>query len=67
MLREALDRTESLEVKARLRRLLGAWATVERRSGHALEVLEMVGTPEAERLLKTLDATDAVARLRKRR
>ena len=66
-LTEARDKAESLEVKARLRRILGAWATAERRSANAIEVLEMVGTPEAERMLKSLDATDAVARLRKRR
>ncbi|MGL4549930.1 MAG: hypothetical protein ACRC33_01980, partial [Gemmataceae bacterium] len=55
-LRDALDRTESLEVKARIGRLLKASAAAHRRAGHALEVLEMVGTDGAARILTELAA-----------
>jgi WD40 repeat protein len=76
-LRDALKKTESAEIKARLGRLLQQCAEHHRRSGHAIEVLEMVGTPEAKRLLTDLargasgawvtrEAAAALTRLQKR-
>jgi RNA polymerase sigma factor (sigma-70 family) len=76
-MRDALKKAESAEVKDRLERLLKECAKHRRRSGHAIEALEMVGTAEAKRLLTDLaggasgasvtrEAAEAVARLRKR-
>jgi hypothetical protein len=76
-LRDALSKAGSAEVKARSGRLLREWAVDNRRSGHAIEALEMIGTPEAKRLLTglargasgalvTREAESAIGRLRNR-
>jgi RNA polymerase sigma factor (sigma-70 family) len=53
-LRKALQRTPSVEVQGRLRRLLAKLAAEELRTERAVETLELMGTPEAWRLLESL-------------
>lgn len=50
-LRQALAKVKSPEVKRRLERILEELEAEHRRLGHALEVLEMIGTPAARCLL----------------
>jgi RNA polymerase sigma factor (sigma-70 family) len=53
-LREALEKSGAAEVRRRLQRVLDGQEGEHRRLGHALEVLEMIGTPAARRLLAEL-------------
>jgi hypothetical protein len=53
-LREALGKAQSPEVRRRLQRILEKQEGEHRRLGHALEVLEMIGTPAARSLLADL-------------
>ncbi len=53
-LRAALAKAGTLEVRQRLERVLDEQETEHRRLGHAVEVLEMIGTPSAQRLLAAL-------------
>ncbi len=76
-LREALGKAGSAEVKRRLGQLLQGQEAEHRRLGYAVEVLEMIGTPAARRLLADLaegasgsrltrEARAALGRLEKR-
>jgi hypothetical protein len=62
-LRDALGKSTSAEVKRRLEEILQGFAAEERRGDHALEMLEMIHTAEAKRLLGELAAGAAEARL----
>lgn len=53
-LRQALEKASSPEARQRLERALEAQEREQRRQGHALEVLEMIGTPAARNLLRNL-------------
>jgi RNA polymerase sigma factor (sigma-70 family) len=53
-LREALEEARSPEVKRRLEGVLDGQEAEHRRRGHAIEVLEMIGTPAARGLLVEL-------------
>ncbi len=77
IVQDALNQTRSAEVKKRLEGILREWEGSHRRWDHALAVLEMIGSPEAQRLLSTLaggvsgshltrQAQRTLARLRKR-
>jgi dipeptidyl aminopeptidase/acylaminoacyl peptidase len=76
-LRKLAEAAKTLEPRARLERILRGLALQHRPAGHALEVLEMIGTPEARRVLTKLaggapgamltqDAADALKRLQTR-
>ena len=76
-LREALGRARSPEVRRRLERVLTGQEAEHRRLGYAAEVLEMIGTKAARRLLAdqangaggarlTREARAALDRLEKR-
>ncbi len=62
-LREALEKAGSAEVRRRLQRVLDGQEGEHRRHGHALEVLEMIGTPAARRLLAELAKGSGDSRL----
>jgi WD40 repeat protein len=62
-LREVLEKTGSLEVRRRLERALNECEAQYRRMGHAVEVLEMIGTPAARSLLADLAKGAGGARL----
>jgi len=65
-LREALEKTRSLEVRGRLERILEGQEGQEgehRRLGHALEILEMIHTPAARGLLVDLAKRASDSRL----
>jgi RNA polymerase sigma factor (sigma-70 family) len=53
-LREALEKAKSPEVRRHLERVLDGQEAEHRRLGHAVEVLEMIGTPAARCLLVDL-------------
>ena len=72
------ERTKSVEVRAGVNRLLARLEPELRRAGHAIEMLEMIGGPEARRLLAqiangsadatlTREAAAALKRLERRR
>jgi hypothetical protein len=63
MLREALEKTRSAEVRRRLTRVLRIQEAEHRRLGHAVEVLEMIGTKAARGLLEELAKGVSGARL----
>jgi hypothetical protein len=76
-LREALEKARAPEVRRRVERVLDGQEAEHRRLGHALEVLEMIGTPAARSLLVDLakgasgsrltrEAREALDRLEKR-
>jgi RNA polymerase sigma factor (sigma-70 family) len=78
LLREAARKAASAEVRVRVLRILGGLDADLRRSGRAVEMLEMIGTPQARRMLGELargaagagltrDAAAALGRLRGRR
>jgi WD40 repeat protein len=54
MLREALPKARSAEVKRRLEQILDEQEAEHRRQARAVEVLEMIGTPAARCLLEAL-------------
>ncbi len=62
-LREALAKAGSLEIRRRLGRVLEGQEAEHRRQGNAVEVLEMIGTPAARRLLLDLAKGAGGARL----
>jgi RNA polymerase sigma factor (sigma-70 family) len=62
-LRAALGKTESLEVRRRLETVLRGQEAEHRRHGHALELLEMIGSASARRLLAELAKGASGARL----
>ena len=62
-LRQALENAKSMEVKRRLESVLEALEPEHRRLGNALEVLEMIGTPTAQDLLRDLAKGAGDARL----
>jgi hypothetical protein len=62
-LREALGKAKSSEVRRRLERVLDGQEAEHRRLGNAVEVLEMIGTPAARRLLADLAKGASSSRL----
>ncbi len=77
-LREAMEKIQSPETRQRLERILQRHEVEHRRLGNAVEILEMIGTPAARRLLLDLargssgsrltrEARAAIHRLEKRR
>jgi WD40 repeat protein len=62
-LRGALAKASSPETRRRLERILGGMEAEHRRLGYALEVLEMIGTRAARRLLADLAKGASDARL----
>src|SRR5262249_37078926 len=62
-LREALARASSPEARRRLARVLEGQRAEHRRLGYAVEVLEMIGTKAARRLLAELAKGAAGSRL----
>jgi RNA polymerase sigma factor (sigma-70 family) len=78
LLRKTAAQTQSVEVRARLKRILAGVATDRRRSAYAVEMLEMIGSQEARRVLANLakgsanagltrDAAAALKRLERRK
>jgi WD40 repeat protein len=78
LLQQTTSRTDSVEVRARVKRLLARLEPDVRRSSRAVELLEMIGSEQARRLLARLakeypdasltqDAAGALKRLESRR
>jgi RNA polymerase sigma factor (sigma-70 family) len=63
LLRQTASRTTSAEVRTRVKRLLSLLETDGRRSSHAIEILEMIGSPRTRRLLAQLAKGSADASL----
>jgi RNA polymerase sigma factor (sigma-70 family) len=63
LLRQTASRATSVEVRARVNRLLSRLETDGRRSLYALEILETIGSPQARRLLAQLAKGSADAPL----
>jgi WD40 repeat protein len=62
-LRDLLAKANSAEVRRRLQRVLGEYEAEHRRLGFALEILEMIGTRAARRLLADLAKGASSSRL----
>jgi hypothetical protein len=62
-LRAALGKARSADVRRRLGRVLREYEAEQRRLGHAVELLEMIGTKEARRLLVDLSKGVSGSRL----
>jgi RNA polymerase sigma factor (sigma-70 family) len=78
LLRQTAERTASVEVRAGVNRLLARLEPEQQRAAHAIEMLEMIGSPPARRLLAhiakgsadatlTREAAAALKRLERRR
>jgi RNA polymerase sigma factor (sigma-70 family) len=62
-LRRALEQRPSAEARRQIEAALTAWDDQHRRTGHALEILETVATPDARKLLADLANGDSAVRL----